>query len=59
MYIHAASNNNDNYHRNWNITRIMIILIYDVDVVIPEEKKRSISICFASLVNDVEKEKLL
>jgi len=36
---------------------IMIFLIYILDVVIPE--KKSISICFASLVNDAEKEELL
>jgi hypothetical protein len=37
--MHAAFNNADNYHRNWNVTRIMIILIYGLeDVVIPETK---------------------
>jgi len=36
--MHAAFNNADDYHRNWNVTRIMIILIYGLDVVIPEKK---------------------
>jgi hypothetical protein len=39
MYKHADFNNDDNYHRNWDVTGIMIILIYSVNGVIPGRKK--------------------
>jgi hypothetical protein len=40
MYVYTCCffNNDENYHRNWNIAGIIIFLIYGLDVVIPEEK---------------------
>jgi hypothetical protein len=47
-YIHAVLNNDDNYQRNQNVTGIMIILIYGIDVVIAEKKRHQHLLCMLS-----------